>query len=982
MSTQYIFTMYKLSRVHPPDKRVLEDISLSFLPGAKIGVLGANGSGKSTLLRIMAGVDTEFRGDAQLAPGASVGLLEQEPQLDPSKDVKGNVEDGVRELRDMLDRFNELAANYSDETADEFARLQDAIDAADAWNLDTTLEIAMDALRLPPGDADVETLSGGERRRVALCRLLLSAPDLLLLDEPTNHLDAESVAWLEKHLEDYKGTVVAVTHDRYFLDNVAGWILELDRGRGIPFKGNYSSWLEQKQERLAQEERRETARRRTIARELEWVRESPKGRRTKARARLNRYEALLAEEKNVKLDQVQIHIPAGPRLGDVVVEADDLRKGFGDRLLIDDLSFTLPPAGIVGVIGPNGAGKTTLFRMIVGEEEPDAGELRLGESVELAYVDQSRDALDPDKTVWEEISDGYDNIKVGEREMNSRAYCAGFNFRGSDQQRKVGALSGGERNRVHLAKLLRRGGNLLLLDEPTNDLDVDTLRALEEALLVVRRLRRDHLARPLVPRPRGDPRARLRGRLAGRLVRGQLRGLRGEPPRPPRRRGGPPAPDHLQEADPDLSDLELGRRSGHESGMATRHDDIDVRGVPVERHQEVLTSEALELVGRLHEELDDTRRALLDARRQRQAELDAGGTLDFVTAPEDFTVAPVPDALQDRRVEITGPTSRKMVINALNSGARGFMADFEDANSPTWREHGRRPGQPRRRRARLDGARGEGQAVPARRGARRAARAPARAAPARAPPARERRHAWPARSWTSACTCTATRTSCSSAAAAPTSTSRSSSRTARRALWRDAFVIAEEALGLDRGTIKATVLIETIPAAFEMDAILYELRDHAAGLNAGRWDYIFSTIKRFRSRPDFVLPDRSAVTMTVPFMHAYSQLVVKTCHARGAHAMGGMSAVIPSRTDEEANRKAFEAVRADKEREAGEGFDGTWVAHPDSVPVATEAFDEVLGDRPNQVDKQRDDVTAERRRRCSRCPTRPARSPRRACART
>jgi energy-dependent translational throttle protein EttA len=483
MSTQYVFTMYKLSRVHPPDKRVLDDISLSFLPGAKIGVLGPNGAGKSTLLRIMAGQDTEFRGDAQLAPGASVGLLEQEPQLDPSKDVRGNVEDGVREVRDMLDRFNELAANYSEETADEFARLQDRIDAADAWQLDTTLEIAMDALRLPPGDADVSTLSGGERRRVALCRLLLTAPDLLLLDEPTNHLDAESVAWLEQHLEDYKGTVVAVTHDRYFLDNVAGWILELDRGRGIPFKGNYSAWLEQKQARLAVEEKQESARQRTIARELEWVRESPRARRTKSRARLNRYEALLAEEKAVKLDQVQIHIPAGPRLGDVVVEADSVRKGYGDRLLIEDLSFTLPPAGIVGVIGPNGAGKTTLFRMIVGEEEADDGSLRLGESVEPAYVDQSRDALDADKSVWEEISDGYDNIKVGEREMNSRAYVAGFNFRGSDQQRKVGALSGGERNRVHLAKLLRRGGNLLLLDEPTNDLDVDTLRALEEALL-------------------------------------------------------------------------------------------------------------------------------------------------------------------------------------------------------------------------------------------------------------------------------------------------------------------------------------------------------------------------------------------------------------------------------------------------------------------------------------------------------------------
>jgi ATP-binding cassette ChvD family protein len=482
-SHQYIFSMYKLSRTHPPDKQVLRDISLSFLPGAKIGVLGLNGAGKSTLLRIMAGQDTEYRGEAQLAPGATVGLLEQEPQLDESKDVRGNVEDGVRELRDMLDRFNELAANYSDETADEFARLQDRIDAADAWNLDSHLDQAMDALRLPPGDADVTKLSGGERRRVALCRLLLQAPDLLLLDEPTNHLDAESVAWLERHLEQYKGTVVAVTHDRYFLDNVAGWILELDRGHGIPFKGNYSSWLEQKEERLKQEEKSETARQRTIARELEWVRTNPKGRRAKAKARLNNYERLLAEERNAKIDQVQIHIPAGPRLGDKVIEVESLRKGFGDRLLIDDLSFSLPPAGIVGVIGPNGAGKTTLFRMIVGEEKTDEGSIQLGDTVDLAYVDQSRDALDPEKTVWEEISDGKEFIQLGDREVQSRAYVAGFNFKGSDQQRKVGALSGGERNRVHMAKLLRRGGNVLLLDEPTNDLDVDTLRALEEALL-------------------------------------------------------------------------------------------------------------------------------------------------------------------------------------------------------------------------------------------------------------------------------------------------------------------------------------------------------------------------------------------------------------------------------------------------------------------------------------------------------------------
>jgi ATP-binding cassette ChvD family protein len=483
MSSEYVFTMFRVSRVHPPDREVLKDISLSFLPGAKIGVLGPNGSGKSTLLRIMAGVDTDIRGEAQLAPGATVGLLEQEPALDETKDVRRNVEEGVAEVRALLDRFNELSANYSDDTADEFARLQEQIDAADAWNLDTMLDTAMDALRLPPGDADVSTLSGGERRRVALCRLLLGQPDLLLLDEPTNHLDAESVAWLERHLAEYAGTVVAVTHDRYFLDNVAGWILELDRGRGIPFRGNYSQWLEQKDARLAVEEKQESARRRTLAHELEWVRMNASSRLQKSKARLARYEALLAEERNVKLDAVEIHIPAGPRLGGLVVEAEDLRKGYGEQLLIEDLNFSLPPAGIVGVIGPNGAGKTTLLRMITGAEEPDAGALRLGDTVDLAYVDQSREALDAEKTVWEEISGGEDQLKVGDRAINSRAYVASFNFRGSDQQKRVGKLSGGERNRLHLAKLLRTGGNLLLLDEPTNDLDVDTLRALEEALL-------------------------------------------------------------------------------------------------------------------------------------------------------------------------------------------------------------------------------------------------------------------------------------------------------------------------------------------------------------------------------------------------------------------------------------------------------------------------------------------------------------------
>ena len=489
MSTDYVFTMYRVDKFYGPDRQVLGSISLSFLPGAKIGVLGPNGAGKSTLLRIMAGREEPSSGIAERSPNASVGLLEQEPWLDPEKDVRGNVEDGLRDLRDLLDRFNEISAAFVEPDADfdgllaEQAAVQEAIDRAGAWQLDDHLDQAMDALRLPDGDRNVETLSGGERRRVALCRLLLSAPDLLLLDEPTNHLDAESVFWLERFLADYGGTVVAVTHDRYFLDNVAGWILELDRGRGLPFRGNYSSWLEQKQARLAAEEKRESAHQRTLARELEWVRSSPRARHAKSKARLGAYERLLADEQNVRLDRVEIHIPPGPRLGETVIEAENVRKGFGDRLLVDDLTFSLPPAGIVGVIGPNGAGKTTLFRMIAGEESPDGGTLRIGDTVQLAYVDQSRADIDPARTVWKEISGGQDTIELGKREINSRQYTSWFNFKGADQQKRVGDLSGGERNRVHLAKLLRSGGNVLLLDEPTNDLDVDTLRALEEALL-------------------------------------------------------------------------------------------------------------------------------------------------------------------------------------------------------------------------------------------------------------------------------------------------------------------------------------------------------------------------------------------------------------------------------------------------------------------------------------------------------------------
>ena len=481
-SYQYVYVMDQLSKTYAGGKQVLKDVRLSFFPGAKIGIVGVNGAGKSTLLKIMAGIDKEYQGEAWAAEGAKVGYLEQEPQLNGDKDVFGNVMEGVAEKKALLDRYNELAMNYSDETASEMAELQDQIDAQNLWDLDAQVEQAMDALRCPPGDASVEHLSGGEKRRVALCKLLLEKPDLLLLDEPTNHLDAETVAWLQHHLESFAGTVVLVTHDRYFLDQITGWILELDRGQGIPYEGNYSNWLEQKQKRLEQEAREDDSKSSTLARELDWIRQSPKARQAKSKARINAYEELLESQGREEVGHAQITIPSGPRLGGIVLEAQKLSKGFDEKLLIDDLSFALPPGGIVGVIGPNGAGKTTLFKMLTGTETPDAGSLRVGDTAVMGYVDQSRDTLADEKNVWEEISGGLDVIELGKREMNSRAYVSAFNFRGGDQQKKVGLLSGGERNRVHLAKMLKSGANLLLLDEPTNDLDVETLRALEEGL--------------------------------------------------------------------------------------------------------------------------------------------------------------------------------------------------------------------------------------------------------------------------------------------------------------------------------------------------------------------------------------------------------------------------------------------------------------------------------------------------------------------
>ena len=585
MSSDYVYTMYRADKFYGPDRQVLANISLSFMPGAKIGVLGPNGAGKSTLLRIMAGKDEPSSGVAELAPGATVGLLEQEPELDPAKDVRGNVEDGVRPLRDLLDRFNEISTAFAEPDADfdtllaEQAKVQDAIDRADLWQLDDRLDHAMDALRLPEGDRDVETLSGGERRRVALCRLLLSAPDLLLLDEPTNHLDAESVLWLERFLADYKGTVMAVTHDRYFLDNVAGWILELDRGRGIPFQGNYSSWLEQKQERLAHEEKTESARRRTLARELEWVRASPRARHAKAKARLGAYERLFAEEQNVKLERVEIHIPPGPRLGDVVIEAEGVRKGFGDRLLVDDLTFSLPPAGIVGVVGPNGAGKTTLFRMIAGEEQPDDGTLRIGDTVELAYVDQARADLDPANNVWKEISGGHDTIELGKREVNSRQYVSWFNFRGGDQQKRVSRSVGrrAEPRPPREAPALRRQRPApRRADERPRRRHAARARG---GAARIRRLRRRDHARSLVPRPRRDTHPRLRREQRDDLVRGLVGRVRGMDEGDARPRRARAAPDQVQAARSRLARRSPGAAQVRANGRAHRRHAYGVRAV-------------------------------------------------------------------------------------------------------------------------------------------------------------------------------------------------------------------------------------------------------------------------------------------------------------------------------------------------------------------------------------------------------------------